>query len=158
MPALPGFEALLLGFKCGSLCGFPQIPFLRTRGLRVWEEMLPGEGSQPERAELKRASWGWALSQTGPTWHRQPGDHVGSAEHMCTICPRSLGLPSHSREQAPHLPGLCWSPPPQLVASPGCSSPGAPQGVTSCFSRCAAHLCRGCCVCLPAHPGNQTCT
>ena len=141
------------------------------------------------------------------------------------VCPRSLGLPSHGREQVPaphlpgpfwallyppsprsllgptpspispvpagpystlHLPGSCWTlphpPSPRSLLGPtprpispvpagpsptphpwswprqAAVRPGLPAGFTSCSSRCAARLCRGCCVCLPAHPGNRTCT
>lgn len=40
----------------------------------------------------------------------QPGDCGGSAEHMCAVCLRSLGLPAAARS-LPHLPGPCRAPP-----------------------------------------------
>lgn len=160
-PAQNAGVALALRLRCyfskEALCvGSPSSLFLRTRDPRVREEVLLGERSQPERAELKCASWCRALSQAGPTW-RQPGDHGGSAEHMCAICPRSLGLPGTANRLL-HLPGPCWSQPHTARSLSRLPLPPSSPGVTSCFSRCAAHLCRGCCVCLPAHPGNQTCT
>lgn len=123
--------------KGGSLCRFLQHPFLRTRGLRVREEVLPGKGSPPERAELKHASWCRALSQAGPTGRWQPGDRVGDAEHMCAICPRNLGVPGPARNGLPASPGSGPVPPP---TPRGLSRPqlplGPPRGYQLLFQVC----------------------